>query len=205
MLKFINIQENNYINRIKDLSKWNLIMGDYKFNLWKLPQIQIVWSNLKAKHHGRNTLSPQPKARLFLCIEKDENNSENTLDIINQELLDKDQFRSNIIWSKDNMKVNRDLLTRLMSRYTQKRSPFQEYKEMTNNKFSQINTSLPRKSEKKEEQKYKLISSFQPKVKDLSGRTKCHPRIRLLNRREIEIRTKILSTIMSEGDLNSIK
>ena len=180
-------------------------MDEQKFDLCKLPQIQIIKSNLKDKaHRWRNTLSPQPKTRLFLWVENVF--TKNMLNNENQELLEWDQIYSKNRNNWNYIGINSDLLARLMSRYTQKRSPFQEFKNSIFDKHKQTHeSSILNKSEIKEERDRKYISTFHPKSKDFSIRAKHHPRIRKLNQREKEIRTKILSTIMSEGDLKSIK
>ena len=180
-------------------------MGEQKFDLCKLPQIQIIKSNLKDNaNHSRNTLSPQPKTRLFLWVENEI--TKNMLNNENQELLEWNQIYSKDKNNWNNIGINSDLLARLMSRYTQKRSPFQEFKDSIFYKHKQTHEfSILNECKINEEYDRKYISIFHPKSKDFSIRAKHHPRIRKLNQREKEIRAKILSTIMSEGDLKSIK
>ena len=96
-------------------------------------------------------------------------------------------------------------LSRLMSRYTQKCPPnHRQHNTLLVNSSESSAVSTPHKPEVKEEISINCASSFIQNPKSLTHKSHFHPKFRKLNKREIEVRTKILSTIISEGDLKSV-
>ena len=98
-----------------------------------------------------------------------------------------------------------NVVSRLMSKYTQKLAPSHWSRKFICSETSQ--TYIPHTSWKQENkiENYTHIQPANESIKALHPKRKIkHPIIRKLNKREFEIRTKILSTIISEGDLKSV-